>query len=242
MWDLKASDYRYLSQMLIFALGTGDDTFFIPEVTTRLRKVLLQCRKIGHMLWHPGRWSKARLQMLESTLKSFGEDFKELFKDVSAGEKEDDKSGFIKLHALMHIVEDIRRFGSPFNYSLESWERSHQEFVKQVFIRTNASKEGIKTEEAMLREVLRRELLYQALRIAEDFTIDDLNIITNESKDASKKKLGDESRSGSHFPWRTSEIVIPAARSLSTSTSVSFTYNLEGAECVLVFTNVFALV
>ena len=223
LWDLKASDYRYLSQMLIFALGTGKDTYFEASFTVKLRNVLLKMRTIGKMLWHPGAWSEARLSQLQEVLKTFGAEFKDVFRDVAAGKKEDDKCGFIKLHALMHIVEDIRRYGSPFNYSLESWERSHQEFVKRVFMRTNASKDGVSTEENMLKELVRREIIYQAMRISEIFDFDDLK---KEEKDVKTKKKVTESVCV--VPWKTHQVVVPPVVHFELSTAISFAYHFQG--------------
>ena len=93
--------------MLIFALGTGKDTYFEASFTVKLRNVLLKMRKIGKMLWHPGAWSEARLSQFQEVLKTFGAEFKNVFRDVAAGEKEDDKCGYIKLHRPDKICDQM---------------------------------------------------------------------------------------------------------------------------------------
>jgi hypothetical protein len=221
LWDLKASDYRYLSQMLIYALGSGDETFFVPEFTTKLRKVLIKCQAIGTHLWWPGAWNEERMTALQHLLISFGDEFRDVFQYVAAGEDIEDKCGFIKLHALMHTIEDIRNFGSPFNYSLESWERSHQDFVKLIFPRTNTSKDNQKTEEAMLAEVVRRELLYQAKRILLAATTWLANV-DEEAEDNNALAVNKH-----QSLWRTPHITISSVDHPNT-TSLPFTYYFQG--------------
>jgi hypothetical protein len=152
---LKASDFKFLVQMIQFVIGTGTNDFFIPSWTIKIQQLLRQCNQIGELLYSVSPWNEAKIACLQEILQTFGENMRTCFNDVSP-------SGvlYIKLHRMAHIVDDIRNFGSPRNYLGDIWELSHQWFVKRIFPRTNGE------DERMLQEVLRRELLhYTAMQV-----------------------------------------------------------------------------
>jgi hypothetical protein len=96
--NLKASDYKYVIQMLLFVIGTGDDDFFIPEFTVKLRNVLKKCSQIGELIYNKAPWTSRMITELENTMETFGDEFYEVFKDVSESE-----CRFIKTHMLRHL-------------------------------------------------------------------------------------------------------------------------------------------
>jgi hypothetical protein len=145
---LKATDYKYLVQLLQFVIGTGPNDFFEPEFTGRIQQVILQCNQLGALLYSTSPWNEEKIVEFDALLTTFGDNLKYCFGDVSAS-----KAKWIKSHRMSHIVEDIRRFGSPRNYAGDPWEFSHQHFLKRIFPRTSGR------EHDMLQEVLRRELL-----------------------------------------------------------------------------------
>jgi hypothetical protein len=145
---LKASDFKFIIQMLQFVIGSGPADFFIPDFTIKIKELLWQANELGQLLYSTSSWTDAKLTRFDSVLETFGSNMRDCFHEVSPSELK-----FIKLHRMTHISEDIRAYGSPRNYLGDPWELSHQSFVKWVFPRTNGK------DSSMLQEVLRRELL-----------------------------------------------------------------------------------
>jgi hypothetical protein len=160
---MKAHEFRFLSQMLVAVFLDAED-FFIPSFAKLIRKVVIKTYTLGALLFDGRLWDTVKVTTFESKVNGYGELFREVFGRVSNSD-----CAYIKLHFLgSHIIEDIKEFGDPENFSAETFESTHGEFVKQAFYATNGAKAEI-TELRMLRGVLRRQMVRSAmLSLTED--------------------------------------------------------------------------
>ncbi|RHZ54579.1 hypothetical protein Glove_426g97 [Diversispora epigaea] len=157
---LTASEYQSLMKIMIFIVDkfyedSGSPNFIknnkITEVYLKWNKMYLLSRKENY--------EESDVTLLQKSINEWAKLFIELFKEHSKSELQ-----FPKLHSwVFHICSSIREFGTINEYTTETYESLHKDYVKKPYKLTNK-----KEIEKQIIKIIRRKAIITEIEMNAD--------------------------------------------------------------------------